>query len=250
MSALDGKLPSIPHSVVAQTFSGSAEGSDEFIKCLDQSVRPEWQRLREVGQLVSNQVYRKVGQRDDRPGVEWSVLIVSAGNSDRSARAFLKGPQQCARTTGAALARADLMRPTPASFHPAPGSRPKRPDLAFIVEFITVNEEPAALGEYRETMRTSIGPAIARLVKENQFFSMIGLETVKVLQSSSSASEWNQLHIRGYYPEFGATPAAMTRYMQEANPAMGDFQQVFRRLDSLRPKPRDDVAQEVEQLSL
>ena len=125
-----------------------------------------------------------------------------------------------------------------------------RPDLTFVVEFIPVKNRTDALDEYRETMRTSIGPAVGRLVQENQLYSMVALETAKVLQRSKAPFDWNQLHIRGYYPEVGATPTLMTRYMKELNPSRGDFRQVFHRLDAIRTKPRDDIAQEVSRLSM
>ena len=70
------------------------------------------------------------------------------------------------------------MRATPASYHPAPAQRARRNDLAFVVELIRRGGgdclfEPlswAALDEYRETMRTSIGPAVGLLVRDNQFY--------------------------------------------------------------------------------
>ena len=243
-------LASAPPSLVAQTFFGPAETSNVFVNCLERSAKRRWSQLRRAGKLLSNHVYRKVGQRNGQPGVDWSVLIVSAATSDRSAPALIGVPRRCSRSTGMKLIRADIMRATPASYHPAPDSRPMRPDLAFVVEFIPVKNRTDALEEYRETMRTSIGPAVGRLVWENQLYSMVALETAKVLQRSNAPFEWNQLHIRGYYPEVGTTPTLMTRYMQEVNPRRGDFRQVFRRLDAIRTKPRDDIAQEVSRTSI
>lgn len=238
-----------PPSLVAQTFSAPAEASNAFIECLERSAKGGWSGLRRSGELLSNRVFRKVGQRNGQPGIDWSVLIVSAAKSDTSAPALVAVPQRCSRSTGTRLVRAEIMRATPASYHPAPVSRLIRPDLAFVVEFIDVRNEVAALEEYRETMRTSIGPAVGRLVRENKLYSMIGLETAKVMQHSDSRFDWNQLHIRGYYPEV-ASRLAMSRYMQEVNPRRGGFSQVFGRLDAIRTKPRDDIAQEVTRLSL
>jgi hypothetical protein len=71
-----------------------------------------------------------------------------------------------------------------------------------------------------------------------------------VLSQQPAGSCWNQLHIRGFYAQIGVTPSAMTQYMQELNPECGDFRKVFARLDALRTRPRDELAEELLALSL
>lgn len=250
MLALAATLAAAPPTFVVQTFTGTNAGSTAFVKCLERSARPKWLTLKSRGLLLSNRVYRKSGELNSQPGADWSVLVVSAAPSDQAAPALIQSTNYCHLSTQVEPVRSEVMGVTPGSYHPAPAGRARTKDLAFLIEFISVKSDPAALAEYRDTMRTSIGPAVGRLVRENQFYSMVGLETTKVLRSSKGAFSWNQLHIRGYYASVGITPAAMTRYMQEADPKRGDFRQVFSRLDVIRSKPRDDVAAELTSLAL
>jgi hypothetical protein len=67
---------------------------------------------------------------------------------------------------------------------------------------------------YRKVAQLNAQPGIDWSV---QFYSMIGLETTRVV-TGSSEFRWNQLHIRGFYPQIGITPAAMTQHMQELDP--------------------------------
>jgi hypothetical protein len=250
MLAAVAALAAVPPAVVAQTYTADAAAAQAFLDCLEHDSLPAWRRLQARGTLLSNRVYRKVGEANAQPGVDWSVLVVSGVRRASAARRVIEPADRCAASTGARLVRAEIMRSTPASYHPAPAGRAAPPDMAFVVEFIAVTEDRAALRDYRAIMRSSIGPAVGRLVRENQFYSMVALETRRVIHSSGSALRWNQLHIRGYYPQIGTTPAAMTRYMQALNPTLGSFEQVFRRLDQIRVKPRDDIAREVAALSL
>lgn len=236
-----------PPVFVVQTFGSAGQ---QLVDCLQAEAHPRWKTLKASGSLLNTHVYRRVGELNAQPGVDWSLLVVSSVRSEDAAAAVERETSRCSKVPGVRSLRTEIMGVTPASYHPAPAQRPRRNDLAFVVEFIAVHADAGALQEYRETMRTSIGPAVGMLVRDNEFYSMFGLETIRVLTEGSSEFRWNQLHIRGFYPEIGITPAAMTEHMQKLNPDLGDFRKVFARLDAIRAKPRDDVAEEILALSL
>ena len=103
-------------------------------------------------------------------GIDWSILIVSSVRSENDASVVEGETSRCSRLSGMQCIRTEIMRATPASYHPAPAQRARRNDLAFVVELIAAHADAAALDEYRETMRTSIGPAVGLLVRDNQFY--------------------------------------------------------------------------------
>jgi hypothetical protein len=232
------------HATLAQTYRVPTSQRAPFLNCM----RETGSRAR-LPNTLSRSAYEKTGELNELSGPDWSFLILWDTERVEDLALARTVEAQCANVEGVVLLRSEIMTPTPASFHPAASNAPRRPDLAFIVEFIAVEETPASLNEYRETMRTSIGPAVGRLVREQQFYMMIGLETREVL-AHNEAFRWNQIHIRGVFPEFGPTPPSMTAYMEEADPDRGGFASVFARLDAIRPKPQDALAHEQVDLRL
>ncbi len=124
------------------------------------------------------------------------------------------------------------------------------PSVQFIVEYIAVQNSPDALAEDRETMRTSIGPAAGQLVRDGYLHELRALETASVEYAQAGMPRWNQIHVRGFFPDKGPTPAAMDEAMKQVNPQRGGFAQVFGRLDAIRSKPREDVARQLYELDL
>jgi hypothetical protein len=241
-----------PNRFVVQTVLAKASSSAPFETCLRDMEMPRWRELQRRGDLVSNAVYAKAGDLNSLPGPEWSHLLVTELKPSTETPAIFDGVSRCAASAHATIVRSEEMAATPNAYHPGKrlSEAPRRRDLAFVVEFIPVSPTKAALDEYREIMRTSIGPAMGRLVEEGAHLNLIALETTKVHTALSGGFPWNQIHIRGFYPDPGATSPAMTRYMEEAAPDRGGFAQVFGRLDRIRTKPRDNVAREIMELRL
>jgi hypothetical protein len=242
--------PARAESFAVRTVRAEPDAVPRYLDCLRNHEQPRWRRLARNGDLTGVRVFRKTGERNDLPGPGWSVLTLLRARSLAAAERLARKQPGCEQLAGVELVRAEVMAITPGGDHPAPSGRRRRPDLAFLVEFIAVHDRPAALDEYRETMRASIGPAVGRLVQEDGHHSVLFLETLRVISPRARDFSWNQIHIRGFYPDPGPTVPAMTRYMEEADPSRGGFSAVFKRLDAIRAKPRDDEAQEVEDLAV
>ena len=248
LAAQSVKPAEAPAMFVARTVDAEPGAREAYLQCLREVALPSWRKLHAEGQLLQNAVYEKAGELNALAGPDWQFLVVSRVRD--GSRAPGNEAASCEQLAGVRLIRAEAMRATPASFHPAEQNATRRPDLAFLIEFIAVQSARAALDAYRETMRTSIGPATGQLVLEGSLFNMIALESTAPKSRAEPGFNWNQIHIRGYYPELGPTPAAMTIYMQRLNPERGDFAAVFKRLDSIRSTPRDNVAREHVELAV
>jgi len=109
------------------------------------------------------------------------------------------------------------------------------------------------LDEYRETMRTMLGPVQGHMIKEGSLLNFIALETVSVKYSQSGMPEWNQIHVRGgNFPE-GKMPSpspGMDRALKFLFPSSGGASVVFGRLRAIRTKPREDFARQLRELSI
>lgn len=241
-----------PTNFIAQTVHVEGDLHSAFRTCLTRVELPRWRSLHRRKVIVSNAVYEKTGDLNNLAGPDWSHLVVSELKAGARGDSLIAGVARCAKDAGGTVVRAESMVATPNSYHPGKrlSEAPRRPDLAFLVEFIPVQPTKAALDEYREIMRTSIGPAMGRLVAEGAHQNLIALETTSGASWAPGAFAWNQIHIRGFYPDPGPTSPAMTRYMEEVNPALGGFANVFARLDAIRSKPRDAVARELVELRL
>jgi hypothetical protein len=139
----------------------------------------------------------------------------------------------------ARLLRAEILLTTPSAFIMPQGWKglTDRPDRQASLEYIDVR--PAYLSEYRDVMRTYIGPAAARLVGMERIGTFRAMETAAVLyRDSSLVIDWNQIHLcevdaegfKGFGQEFDAA-------LQEISPD-GGFAGVFADLDRMRTIPR------------
>ena len=82
------------------------------------------------------------------------------------------------------------------------------------------------------------------------FVNLIALETVSVAYTQPTMPSWNQIHIRGYFPEKGATPAALDEALRRVNPQSGGYAGVFAPLDAIRTWAREDVARQLRELAV
>ncbi|MBA4790776.1 MAG: hypothetical protein H2042_13835 [Rhizobiales bacterium] len=137
------------------------------------------------------------------------------------------------------LLRAELLLTTPSSFVlPQDWSgAAARPDRQASLEYIDV--DAPYLADYRDIMRTYIGPAAAKLVQAGRIGTFRTMETAAVLHHDPSfAISWNQIHLcevpadgfNGFGQEFDAA-------LREVAPD-GGFTAVFSGLDSMRTIPR------------
>ena len=140
---------------------------------------------------------------------------------------------------GTDLLRAEILLTTPSAFvlpRDWQGST-DRPGRQASLEYIEV--QSTYLGEYRDVMRRYIGPAAAKLVRENRIGTFRAMETAAVLYRDPELKiDWNQIHLcevdaggfQGFSQEFGAA-------LQEVSPD-GGFAGVFAGLDRIRTIPR------------
>jgi hypothetical protein len=139
------------------------------------------------------------------------------------------------RPPEAQLLRAEILLTTPSAFvlpRDWQGSV-DRPERLASLEYIDV--QLASLGEYRQLMRTSIGPAAAKLVRANRIGTFRAMETMAVLYRDPALKiDWNQIHLcevdPGRFDGFGAA-------LQEVSPSSG-LADVFAGLERIRTIPR------------
>jgi hypothetical protein len=141
--------------------------------------------------------------------------------------------------TSIRLLRAEILLTTPSAFvmpRAWTGSA-DRPGRQVSLEYIDVR--PAFLDEYRDMMRTYIGPAAARLVEADKIGTFRTMETAAVIYRDPALTiDWNQIHLceveadgfTGFGPAFDAV-------LHEISPH-GDFAAVFAGLDRMRTIPR------------
>jgi hypothetical protein len=250
---------------IARTVSVSDSDRVAFLHCMRRDLRIR-KRLKREGQLSEQSVFETTSttiKTADTPF--WNFLILTrVGSSVRSEdyfsaeeKIFKKSRRMnCFDSPGIETRRVEMLRTTPNSFYPGPrnprgDSRSAEFSARYILEYIAVQNTPAALDEYRETMRTKLGPAVGLLITEGRLLNLIALETVSVRYSQSGMPEWNQIHIRGgNSPEKGAVRPAMDRVLKSMDPNSGGAAAVYGRLDAIRTKPREDVARQLEELAI
>lgn len=137
------------------------------------------------------------------------------------------------------LLRAEILLTTPSAFvlpRDWQGSA-DRPERQASLEYIKV--QSTHLREYRDVMRRYIGPAAAKLVRENSIGTFRAMETAAVLYRDPALKiDWNQIHLcevdasgfEGFSQQFDAA-------LQEVSPH-GGFAGVFTGLDRIRTIPR------------
>lgn len=136
--------------------------------------------------------------------------------------------------------RVEVLRSTPNSYYPiaAPSIRDREADVEFAIEYIAVQNTPAALDEYREAMRVTLGPRVGERVRAAVDFNFRALETASVEYSETGMPSWNQIHVNGLLP--GTTRAARP-------PAI---EAIFQRLEEIRAKPRVDLTHALTELAV
>ena len=254
-----------PAVYVARVLSVSVQGRDAFVSCLRQKALPAWQRMRRDGLLADQSVFETVSVRLATPGAPpWNFLLLSHVAPSATPDTFFAAEQKrerkqppgtpCEEVPGAETRRVEVLHSTANSYHPRLTPSPDAQaefTVSYIIEYIAVRETPEALNEYRETMRTNNGPALALLIRDNMLLNFIALETVSVRYAQPGVPTWNQIHLRAYFPDKGlATRDALDGALRRINPQSGGAAGVFGRLDAIRTKPREDVARQLPELAV
>ena len=242
-----------------------APGSrDAFVSCLMQSDVPVWRELKQIGLLLDESVFETTSVRTTGPDVPaWNFLLLSHLVPSVTPAAFMAKQRQeverakragCEEAPGIERRRMEVLRSTPNSNYPRPTVAEDRQaqdsGVEFFIEYIAVNETPAALDQYRESMRSNIGPAVAQLIRDNWLFNLIALETVSVQHTQPNVPRWNQIHVRGYFPDKGPVPAALDGALRKVSPDGGGAAGVFGRLEPIRKLVREDIARQLLDLSV
>lgn len=245
-SALD---PARVDVFVARVIDVPIAQRNAFVACVGQSDLQRWQKLRRKGLLQAGRVFetQKVLRRTPADQPEWNFLFVAQVRDEEVARRFAPLKRTaCERAAGAQLRRVELLTGTPNSVHPPP--RPPRPDIIYFVEYIAVDESQEALNTYRDLMRTTQGPAVGEVIKAGQIDSLVATETARVLYHDRSMPRWNQLHVRGTYPEVGPRAPGTGVIIRRLNPKFADRGELFRAFDGIRHHTREDEAGDVAEL--
>ena len=219
--------------ILARTIQARAPGAEAELK--DRAVN--WARFGEtcLGQALYR--HRSVFRNASEAAV-WSHLELSYFRDIVPADAIheLVVKQQ---PSEAQLLRAEILLTTPSAFvlpRNWQGSADRFERQASL-EYIEV--QSPYLSEYREIMRTYVGPAAAKLVHANRIGTFRTMETAAVLYRDPALKiNWNQIHLsevdadgfNGFGQEFDAA-------LREVSPD-GGFAAVFAGLDRMRTIPR------------
>jgi imidazolonepropionase-like amidohydrolase len=251
---------------VARVLSANESSREAFLECMQRDDLKIRQELKRKGLLSVQSVFETSSTNINTPDAPfWSFLILTRlGTTARSEDLFRAEEQlskkgkraNCFDGAGVETRRIEVLRTTPNSFYPHGVGGDLRSDefsVRYIVEYIAVQNTPAALDEYRETMRTMLGPVQGHMIKEGSLLNFIALETVSVKYSQSGMPEWNQIHVRGgNFPE-GKMPSpspGMDRALKFLFPSSGGASVVFGRLRTIRTKRREDVARQLGDLAI
>ena len=233
--------------------------------CLRQKALPVWQRMRRDGLLADQSVLETASVRLATPGApHWNFLLLSHLAPSAPPHIFSEAEQKrerqqppgtrCEEVPGVDTRRVEVLHSTPNSYHPTLTPSPDAQaefTVPYLVEYIAVRETPDALNEYRETMRTTMGPVLAQAIRDNMLLNFIALETVSVSYAPPGVPKWNQIHLRGYFPDKGlVTRDALDGALRRISPQSGGAAGVSRRLDAIRTKPREDVARQLPELAV
>lgn len=233
---------------VARVVNVPTAKRDAFVACVGRSDLQRWQKLQRKGVLQAGRVFetRKVLRQNPTDQPDWNFLFFAQVRDDGVARSFAPLKRTaCERAAGAQLRRVELLSGTPNSVHPAP--RSPRPDILYIAEYIAVDETEEARSTYRDLMQTTQGPAVGEVIKAGQLDSFVATETARVLYQDRSMPRWNQLHVRGTYPEVGIRTNT-SAFIRRFNPKFADRDAVFRVLDGIRHHTREDAAGDIAEL--
>jgi hypothetical protein len=216
--------------VLARTIE--ARGSQAEAELKDRAVN--WTRFGEtcLGQALYR--HRSVFQNGSEAAV-WSHLELSYFRdlipADTIHELVVKQPPPATQ-----LLRAEILLTAPSAFVLPRNWRgaAHRPEWRASLEYIEVHHP--YLRDYREIMRTYIGPAAAKVVQTGRIGTFRAMETAAVLYHDPALkTDWNQIHLcevyadrfKGFGHEFDAA-------LREVSPD-GD---VFAGLDRMRAIPR------------
>jgi hypothetical protein len=252
---------------IARVVSVNGPDRDAFLTCMQRHDLKIRQELKRKGLLSEQSVFETTSIKDintpDAPF--WNFLILSRLSATARSEDFFRAEERlnkkgkranCFDTAGIETRRIEVLRTTPNSFYPHSSDGHSRSDefpARYIVEYVAVQNTTAALDEYRETMRTMLGPVQGHMIKEGSLLNFIALETVSVKYSQSGMSEWNQIHVRGgNFPEvkMPSPSPGMDRTLKLLYPNSGGASVVFGRLRIIRTKPREDFARQLGELSI
>jgi hypothetical protein len=256
-----------PEVYIGRVISVRAAGRDAFVSCLRQSEVPVWQKLKRDGLLADESVFEMSSLNISAPGVpSWNFLILSHIPPGVKPDAFFKAEKKqkdkvspgpwCEDAPGVVTRRVEVLRSTPNAYYPRPPTENRTPDapteftVPYIIEYIAVRETPAVLNKYREAMRLNVGPAVGLLIREEWLLNLIALETVSVKYAQSGMPGWNQIHIRGLLPDKGSRLAAFDGALRRVNPQGGGYAGIFGGFDSIRTKPREEIARQLSELAI
>jgi hypothetical protein len=265
--SVTGKEATEPPSAtyVARVVSVNYPNRHAFLTCMQRQDLKIRQESKRKGFLSEQSVFETISTNINTPDAPfWNFLILTRLGARARPEDFFRAEEQlnkkgkranCFDAAGIDTRRIEVLRTTPNSFYPyGDQSRSEEEHSAkYIVEYIAVQNTTAALDEYRETMRTTLGPVQRHMIKEGSLLNFIALETVSVKSSQSGMPDWNQIHVRGgNFPE-GKMPSpspGMDRTLKLLYPNSGGASAVFGRLRAIRTKPREDVARQLRELSI
>jgi hypothetical protein len=248
---------------VAEIISVSAERRDSFVECLRESAKARWTALRKERVLADVSVFETTKVRLPDAGIAaWNFLILSHLRVGVSPEVFFtkatrapnfSGAGNCTSDSGVEVQRVVVLRPTPKSSYPrvteADDLKAKNKKVSFIVEYIAVEEMPVALAQYRESMAQNMGAAMGLMIPEETFFEFKALEQESVKYAQANTLRWNQIHIRGFYPDKGPSPVESPDALRRVNP-LGGHSAFFAALEKIRTKPREDEARQLFDLAV
>jgi hypothetical protein len=219
--------------VLARTIQASGSESETLLKegVID--------RAQNLGACVGGALYRHHSifqNTSDAPA--WSHLELSYFQNNVPADVI---DELVLRPTPAEtrLLRAELLLTTPSAFvmpRDWNGSA-NRTELRASLEYIDVRAE--YLAEYRDIMRSYIGPAAAKLVGEGKIGTFRTMETLAVLYRDPSLGiDWNQIHLSEVNASsFNGFGQAFDAALREISPD-GGFVDIFAGLGRMRTIPR------------
>jgi hypothetical protein len=194
----------------------------------------------------------------------WTFLLLSHVAPSAAPQSYLAaednrlGPSpnssRCTDVAVASTQRLEVLRSTPNSYYPRVSEEDDREALKenvyYDIEYIAVHHTPEALNQYRENMRTYLGPAIGVMIRQKALFSFVALETVSVLYARPGMPNWSQIHVSGRMPadrmNFRTALEAASRQVDPNRTAEGDAAL----LNRLRTRPRVDTARKPYELTI
>jgi len=249
---------------VARVISVSPAKRDAYVACLQERELPIWRKLKRDGLLADASVFEVTSVQTSEPGVpSWNFLFLNHlapsvapavfFDGEKKGEETSAGTKRCEDQVGAEIRRAEVLRSTPNSYYPKATPEGDRQSqelkVVYFVEYIAVRDTAADLDDYREILRSTVGPAEGQMVADNWDFNFIPLETVSVQFSQPGMPSWNQIHLNGSFPEKDSG-AAFDAALRRVNPQSGDFAAILRHLELIRTKPRVDKVRQLFELAV